>query len=63
MEKVLTLFITTFTTLVAVINPLEALPIYLMLLSSQDEEPTAVSPDGLASTPPSLCFSFWSSAL
>ena len=38
MDKHLTLFITTFTTLVAVINPLEALPIYLMLLSGQDEE-------------------------
>ena len=37
MEKHLTLFITTFTTLLAVINPLEALPIYLKLLSGQDE--------------------------
>ena len=37
MDKHLTLFITTFTTLLAVINPLEALPIYLMLLSGQDD--------------------------
>jgi small neutral amino acid transporter SnatA (MarC family) len=37
MDKHLTLFITTFTTLLAVINPLEALPIYLVLLSGQDE--------------------------
>jgi multiple antibiotic resistance protein len=38
MEKHLTLFITTFTTLLAVINPLEALPIYLKLLEGQDDQ-------------------------
>jgi multiple antibiotic resistance protein len=37
MEKSLTLFIGTFTTLLAVINPLEALPIYLELLQDQDD--------------------------
>ena len=37
MEKPLTLFIGTFTTLLAVINPLEALPIYLELLQGQDD--------------------------
>ncbi len=33
----LTLFITTFTTLLAVINPLESFPVFLELLSTQDE--------------------------
>jgi MarC family membrane protein len=37
MDNHLALFITTFTTLLAVINPLEALPIYLKLLSGQDD--------------------------
>jgi multiple antibiotic resistance protein len=37
MENPLTLFITTFTTMLAVINPLESLPIYLQLLAGQDE--------------------------
>jgi multiple antibiotic resistance protein len=32
-----TLFIGTFTTMLAVINPLESLPIYLKLLAGQDE--------------------------
>jgi multiple antibiotic resistance protein len=34
----LTLFITTFTTLLAVINPLESFPVFLELLSGQDEQ-------------------------
>jgi len=34
----LTLFIGTFTTLLAVINPLEALPVYLKLLDGQDPQ-------------------------
>ena len=34
----LTLFIGTFTTLLAVINPLESLPVYLKLLDGQDQE-------------------------
>jgi multiple antibiotic resistance protein len=34
----LTLFVGTFTTLLAVINPLEALPIYLKLLEGQDQQ-------------------------
>jgi multiple antibiotic resistance protein len=38
MENPLTLFITTFTTMLAVINPLESLPIYLELLAGQDEQ-------------------------
>ena len=38
MENPLTLFITTFTTMLAVINPLESLPVYLQLLAGQDEE-------------------------
>jgi multiple antibiotic resistance protein len=37
MENALTLFIGTFTTLLAVINPLESLPIFLKLLAGQDE--------------------------
>jgi multiple antibiotic resistance protein len=37
MEKPLTLFIGTFTTLLAVINPLEALPVFLKLLSGKDD--------------------------
>ncbi|MEW6386627.1 MAG: MarC family protein [Thermodesulfobacteriota bacterium] len=37
MENQLTLFIGTFTTLLAVINPLESLPIFLKLLEGQDD--------------------------
>ena len=33
MENPLTLFIATFTTMLAVINPLESLPIFLKLLA------------------------------
>lgn len=38
MEKSVTLFIGTLTTLLAVINPLESLPIYLELLQGQDDQ-------------------------
>jgi len=38
MRDALTLFIGTFTTLLAIINPLEALPIFLKLLEGKDEE-------------------------
>jgi multiple antibiotic resistance protein len=37
MENQLTLFIGTFTTLLAVVNPLESLPIFLKLLAGQDD--------------------------
>jgi multiple antibiotic resistance protein len=36
MENPLTLFVGTFTTLLAVVNPLESLPIFLKLLAGQD---------------------------
>ena len=36
MRQELTLFISTFTTLLAIINPLEALPIFLKLLDGKD---------------------------
>jgi multiple antibiotic resistance protein len=36
MASELSLFVGTFTTLLAIINPLEVLPVYLQLLSSQD---------------------------
>jgi multiple antibiotic resistance protein len=38
MGQELSLFVSTFTTLLAVINPLEALPIYLKLLDGQDQK-------------------------
>jgi multiple antibiotic resistance protein len=38
MKHDLSLFVAVFTTLLAVINPLEALPIYLHLLQGQDEK-------------------------
>ena len=38
MENPLTLFITTLTTMLAVINPLESLHIFLQLLAGQDEQ-------------------------
>jgi hypothetical protein len=38
MKHELSLFVAVFTTLLAVINPLEALPIYLHLLQGQDEK-------------------------
>jgi multiple antibiotic resistance protein len=37
MGKPLTLFIGTFTTMLAVINPLESLPVFLKLLAGQDD--------------------------
>jgi len=37
-EEHLTLFISTFTTLLAVINPLEAMPVYLQLLYGRDQQ-------------------------
>jgi multiple antibiotic resistance protein len=37
MSKSVSLFIGTFTTLLAVVNPLESLPIFLELLAGQDE--------------------------
>ena len=36
MERELSLFAGTFTTLLAIINPLEVLPVYLQLLSGKD---------------------------
>ena len=38
MRQVLTLFLGTFSTLLAIINPLEALPIYLKLLEGKSDE-------------------------
>lgn len=38
MGKSLALFVGTFTTLLAVINPLESLPIFLQLLAGQDDK-------------------------
>jgi multiple antibiotic resistance protein len=37
MRHELTLFVSTFTTLLAIINPLEALPVFLKLLDGKDE--------------------------
>ena len=37
MERELSLFAGTFTTLLAIINPLEVLPVYLKLLSGKDD--------------------------
>ena len=38
MRQVLTLFISTFSTLLAIINPLEALPVFLKLLEGEDAD-------------------------
>jgi multiple antibiotic resistance protein len=38
MRDAVTLFVGTFTTLLAIINPLEALPVFLELLKGKDEE-------------------------
>ncbi len=38
MAQMVSLFVGTFTTLLAIINPLEALPIFLKLLEGQDRE-------------------------
>ena len=38
MSQELTLFVGMFTTLLAIINPLEALPIFLKLLEGKDED-------------------------
>ena len=36
MRQVLTLFVSTFSTLLAIINPLEALPVFLKMLEGED---------------------------
>ena len=38
METLIPLFLSTFSTLLAVINPLEAMPVFLQLLQGQDQE-------------------------
>lgn len=38
MRAALTLFVSTFTTLLAIINPLEALPVFLRLLDGKDRQ-------------------------
>jgi multiple antibiotic resistance protein len=38
MNQVATLFVTSFTTLLAIINPLESLPVFLKLLAGKDEQ-------------------------
>ena len=37
MDPTLTLFISLFTTLLAIINPLEAIPVYLGLMENRPE--------------------------
>ena len=37
MNQITTLLVSTFTTLLAIINPLEALPVFLKLLEGKDE--------------------------
>src|SRR5215469_16695152 len=37
MQSELTLFVGTFTTLLAIINPLEVMPVYLQLLAGKDK--------------------------
>jgi multiple antibiotic resistance protein len=38
MNQMTTLFISTFTNLLAIINPLESLPVFLKLLQGKDEQ-------------------------
>ena len=38
MNQAATLFLSTFTTLLAIINPLESLPVFLKLLEGKDEQ-------------------------
>jgi small neutral amino acid transporter SnatA (MarC family) len=38
MHQEVTLFLSMFTTLLAIINPLEALPVFLTLLEGKDDE-------------------------
>ena len=37
MNQILTLFVSTFTTLLAIINPLEVMPVFLQLLDGKDK--------------------------
>ena len=57
MGQVFTLFVSTFSTLLAIINPLEALPVFLMLLSGASVDDTRRSPAALPFTQPACCFS------
>src|SRR5262245_24584424 len=38
MAQILTLFVSTFSTLLAIINPLEALPVFLKLMEGKDSQ-------------------------
>jgi multiple antibiotic resistance protein len=62
MSQELTLFVGMFTTLLAIINPLEALPVFLKLLEGKDKRNIAGSPAYRAFTLCSWHFSFSSSA-
>ena len=51
MRHALNLFIGMFSTLLAIINPLEALPVFLRLLEGKSEQAHSPSPADRASTP------------
>ena len=38
MNQATTLFVSTFTTLLAIINPFESMPVFLKLLQGKDEQ-------------------------
>jgi multiple antibiotic resistance protein len=58
MRQVLTLFISTFSTLLAIINPLEALPVFLKLLEGDDAGQHRKLRVVRVSMPRCFCFSF-----
>jgi multiple antibiotic resistance protein len=58
MNQAATLLVSTFTTLLAIINPLESFPVFLRLLEGKDQQAhRLVAPRVLAPTPPCSCSS------
>ena len=62
MSQAATLFLTSFTTLLAIINPFESLPVFLKLLEGKDRQTHRQVAWRACSYATLLLFSFWSLA-
>jgi multiple antibiotic resistance protein len=58
MSAELSLFVGTFTTLLAIINPLEVLPVYLRLLAEKDDATHRAVASKACFYAPLVCFFF-----
>jgi multiple antibiotic resistance protein len=57
MNQAMTLFVSTFTTLLAIINPLEALPVFLRLSQDKDRQTHRAVARRACTTPLCCCSS------